>query len=115
GAPERPGIVHRLDKDTSGLLVAAKSDAAYQSLTEQFAAHGRDGRLHRAYRAFVWGVPDRSRGVIESDLARSGLNRTKIAVVAPGEGRPAVTRFEVERVFGGDDAQWTVSLLRLVL
>ncbi|HHI82890.1 MAG TPA: RNA pseudouridine synthase, partial [Rhizobiales bacterium] len=55
GGIKRPGIVHRLDKDTSGLLVVAKNDAAHLALSEQFAAHGRDGALERAYKAVVWG------------------------------------------------------------
>ena len=115
GGPERQGIVHRLDKDTSGLLVVAKDDIAHQGLSEQFAAHGLDGRLHRAYRALVWGVLDRPRGAIEADLARSTLNRLKMAVVPPGEGRHAVTHYEVERVFGSQNGPGLVSLLRLEL
>ena len=82
GGVKRPGIVHRLDKDTTGLMVVAKTDRAHQSLAEQFAAHGADGRLERGYRALVWGVPDRPRGAIDAPLARSMANRTKIAVVA---------------------------------
>ncbi len=62
GGVKRPGIVHRLDKDTSGLLVVAKTDAAHRGLAEQFAAHGADGRLARTYEAFVWGVPLRKHG-----------------------------------------------------
>ena len=57
GGVKRPGIVHRLDKDTSGLLVVAKNDRAHHGLSEQFAAHGRDGRLERSYISLVWGVP----------------------------------------------------------
>ncbi len=64
GGVKRPGIVHRLDKGTSGLLVVAKTDAAHQGLSEQFAAHGSDGRMQRAYLALVWGKPLRPRGVI---------------------------------------------------
>ena len=86
GGVKRPGIVHRLDKGTSGLLVVAKNDAAHQSLSEQFAAHGTDGRMHRAYLALVWGKPLRPRGVISARLQRSQSNRTKIAV-ARGEAR----------------------------
>jgi RluA family pseudouridine synthase len=70
GGVKRPGIVHRLDKDTSGLLVIAKNDAAHQSLSEQFQAHGRDGRLQRSYLAFVWGVPERPAGMIATGYAR---------------------------------------------
>src|SRR5947209_7989956 len=69
GGVKRPGIVHRLDKDTSGLMVIAKTDAAHRSLAEQFAAHGRDGRLERAYLALVWRVPERNSGVIDAALA----------------------------------------------
>ena len=82
GGVRRPGIVHRLDKDTSGLLVVAKSDRAHRGLSEQFAAHGADGRLERRYLAIVWGAPERQRGAIEAALARSRANRTKIAVVS---------------------------------
>src|SRR5690606_23006328 len=64
GGVRRPGIVHRLDKDTTGLMVVAKTDRAHGGLSQQFAAHGRDGLLVRAYLALVWGVPDRPRGVI---------------------------------------------------
>ncbi|MEP7174185.1 MAG: pseudouridine synthase, partial [Aestuariivirga sp.] len=75
GGVKRPGIVHRLDKDTSGLLVVAKNDAAHHGLSEQFAAHGRDGRLERAYKAIVWGVPERNRGTVSANIARSNSNR----------------------------------------
>lgn len=115
GGSERKGIVHRLDKNTSGLLVVAKTDLAHRALAEQFAAHGLDGRLHRAYQALAWGVPDRSRGRIEADLARSTQNRLKFAVVEPGEGRHAVTHYEVEQVFDAEEGRGLVSLLRLVL
>jgi 23S rRNA pseudouridine1911/1915/1917 synthase len=116
GGVKRPGIVHRLDKDTTGLLVAAKTDRAHQGLSEQFAAHGADGRLERGYRAIVWGVPDRPRGVIDAALARSASNRTKIAVVAEARGQRAVTRYEVLETFQASDGRKPVaSLLRLVL
>ncbi len=95
GGIRRPGIVHRLDRDTSGLLVVAKTDAAHQSLSEQFAAHGRDGRLQRRYIAFVWGTFDRPTGTVEARLARSIANRTRIAVVRGEQGRHAVTHFRV--------------------
>jgi 23S rRNA pseudouridine1911/1915/1917 synthase len=113
GGVKRPGIVHRLDKGTSGLLVVAKNDAAHQSLSEQFAAHGTDGRMHRAYFALVWGKPIRPRGSISARLQRSKTNRTKIAVVKGEAGRHAVTHYEVvETVATGAGP---VSLLRLVL
>src|SRR6266700_2418416 len=65
GGVRRPGIVHRLDKETTGLLVVAKTEAAHQSLTAQFADHGRTGPMRRGYMAFVWGVPNRQRGTVE--------------------------------------------------
>ena len=80
GGVKRPGIVHRLDKDTTGLLVVAKSDVAHHGLCEQFAAHGRDGRLQRQYLALVWGALPAAIGTIDAPLGRSSANRTKMAV-----------------------------------
>jgi 23S rRNA pseudouridine1911/1915/1917 synthase len=80
GGEKRPGIVHRLDKDTSGIMVVAKTDVAHQGLAEQFAAHGRDGRMQRVYQALVWGTPLPAAGTIDAALARSANNRKKIAV-----------------------------------
>ena len=114
GGVKRPGIVHRIDKGTSGLLVVAKTDAAHAGLSEQFAAHGVDGRLTRAYLALVWGKPSRPRGTIEARLARSRTNRTKIAVVKGTAGRHAVTHYEVLKTFSPRGAA-AVSLLRLRL
>jgi 23S rRNA pseudouridine1911/1915/1917 synthase len=116
GGVLRPGIVHRLDKDTTGLLVVAKSDRAHQGLSEQFAAHGTDGRLRRGYRAIAWGAPERPRGTIEAALARSTANRTKIAVVRAesASGRRAVTHYETLERFG-PAGKPIASLLRLVL
>lgn len=95
GGVKRPGIVHRLDKDTSGLLVAAKTDAAHQGLAEQFAAHS----LTRAYRAICWGVPMPRQGEIEGNIGRSPNNRKKMAVVQRG-GKHALTRYRVLTAFG---------------
>lgn len=97
GGVKRPGIVHRLDKDTSGLLVVAKNDLAHQGLAEQFADHGRTGPLERVYLAFVWGVPERKRGTVEAALARSQHNREKIAIVSDENerGRYAITHYEL--------------------
>lgn len=100
GGVRRPGIVHRLDKDTSGLLVVAKTDFAHQGLAGQFAAHGRDGRLDRAYLAVVWGAPQRRRGTISTGIARSDSNRLKMAVSQSSAARKAVTHYEVLRTFG---------------
>jgi 23S rRNA pseudouridine1911/1915/1917 synthase len=115
GGVKRPGIVHRLDKDTSGLLVVAKSDAAHQGLAEQFKSHGRDGRLHRSYLAFVWGKLPRPVGSIDARLGRSRTNRLKIAVTRGEEGREAKTHYEVLEVFPGETPDGDISLLRLVL
>src|SRR5262245_27340920 len=118
GGVMRPGIVHRLDKDTTGLMVVAKSDRAHHGLAEQFAAHGTDGRLRRGYRAIAWGALERPRGTIDAALARSAANRTKIAVVRAERGRRAVTHYEVLERFGVGvraGAKPVASLLRLVL
>jgi len=95
GGVRRPGIVHRLDKDTSGLLVVAKTDKAHQGLAKQFADHGRTGPLQRAYLAIVWGFPRRPHGTIEANIERSNKNREKMAVVGEERGREAITHFSV--------------------
>jgi 23S rRNA pseudouridine1911/1915/1917 synthase len=115
GGVMRPGIVHRLDKDTTGLLVVAKNDRAHRGLAEQFAAHGADGRLERSYLALVWGAPGRKRGVVDASLARSSANRTKIAVVDGDTGRHAVTHYEVLATYPVGDGDPLVSLLKLRL
>jgi 23S rRNA pseudouridine1911/1915/1917 synthase len=115
GGVKRPGIVHRLDKDTTGLLVVAKTDAAHQALAQQFAAHGADGKLERGYRALVWGAPERARGSVDAPLGRSSTNRTKMAVVTGERGRRAVTHYSVIETFRGRAAKPLASLLRLTL
>jgi 23S rRNA pseudouridine1911/1915/1917 synthase len=112
GGVKRPGIVHRLDKDTSGLLVVAKNDRAHQALSEQFAAHGRDGRLQRAYLAVVWGLPERPRGTVTGAIARSTANRQKMAVSRSASAREAITHYEVLESFGKPPA---ASLVRCTL
>jgi 23S rRNA pseudouridine1911/1915/1917 synthase len=97
GGVRRPGIVHRLDKDTSGLLVAAKTETAHRVLAEDFAAR----RIERAYSAVVWNVPVPASGEIAGNIGRSAVNRKKMAVVAEERGKSAVTRYRVERRFGG--------------
>ena len=96
GGVRRPGIVHRLDKDTSGLLVAAKTETAHRALSNDFALR----RVERAYSAIVWGVPVPASGEIVGNIGRSPANRKKMAVVAETRGRSAVTRYRVERHFG---------------
>ncbi len=115
GGVRRPGIVHRLDKDTSGLLVVAKSDAAHKSLSEQFKSHGADGRLRRVYRALVWGVLDRPAGMIDAPLTRSSANRKKISITRSSIGRHAVTHYRVIETFDGADKKGVASLLELQL
>ena len=90
GGVARPGIVHRIDKDTSGLLVVAKTDVAHEGLAKQFAAHSID----RRYLAIVSGVPKGGEGTIDAPLARSSANRKKIAIVEGGRGKRAVTHWK---------------------
>ncbi len=109
GGVKRPGIVHRLDKDTSGLLVAAKNDAAHQSLSAQFADHGRTGEMRRGYLAFVWGVPNRQRGTVDAPIDRHPHAREKMAVREGG--RHAVTHWEIIESFAGTDGTPVASLI----
>lgn len=109
GGVMRPGIVHRLDKDTSGVMVAAKTDKAHKSLSEQFADHGRTGDLERGYLAFVWGAPDRPRGTIDAPIDRHPHNREKMAVRQGG--REAVTHWEVRERYAGADGKPVASLI----
>ena len=114
GGVRRPGIVHRLDKDTSGVLVVAKNDFSHRALSDAFADHGRTGDLERAYHAVVWGGPPRPAGTIDAALGRSGSDRTKRAVVSEGRGdaRHAVTHYAVIEKFGArSDATATASLV----
>ncbi len=114
GGVKRPGIVHRLDKDTSGVLVVAKTEAALKGLQAQFAAHGRDGLLKRAYLAFVWGRPARAQGVIDAPIGRHPQHRTKMAV-RPRDGRTAVTRYRVIESFPANAERAAASLVRCEL
>ncbi|MHA1597423.1 MAG: RluA family pseudouridine synthase [Alphaproteobacteria bacterium] len=95
GGVERPGIVHRLDKGTSGLMVVAKNDAAHRCLSEQF----HDRTVERAYKAVVWGVPNPSAGEITGNIGRSPSNRKKMAIVKR-RGKPALTHYKVLQKFG---------------
>ena len=113
GGVRRPGIVHRLDKDTSGLMVVAKNDLAHRSLTAQFADHGRTGAMERGYLAFAWGVPNRPHGTIVAPIDRHPHAREKMAVREGG--REAVTHWEISATFGGRDGKPVASLLALRL
>jgi 23S rRNA pseudouridine1911/1915/1917 synthase len=95
GGELRPGIVHRLDKDTSGLIVAAKNDAAHRGLSEAFARHD----IERAYQAVVWGVPAPTQGEISGNIGRHRTNRKKMAILARG-GKAALTRYRLLKRLG---------------
>ena len=110
GGVARPGIVHRLDKDTTGLMVVAKTDRAHQILSAQFADHGRSGPLERGYRALVWGAPAGFEGTVDAALARSKTNREKMSVVKSG-GRHAVTHYRVEARYGAKQAAPNAALV----
>jgi 23S rRNA pseudouridine1911/1915/1917 synthase len=105
GGVKRPGIVHRLDRDTSGVMVAAKTEHAHKHLSEQFADHGRTGPLHRAYIAFVWGMTETAKGTIIAPLGRDQNNRLKQTVRK--DGRDAITHYFVEQRFG--DEGWDIT------
>ncbi len=109
GGVRRPGIVHRLDKDTTGLMVVAKNDAAHQSLSAQFADHGRTGALRRGYTAFVWGGMGRPTGTIDAPIDRHPHARDKMA--GRDGGRDAITHWESVAEFAGRDAKVAVSKL----
>jgi 23S rRNA pseudouridine1911/1915/1917 synthase len=100
GGVARPGIVHRLDKDTSGVLVVAKTDQAHRALAAEFADHGREGALERTYLALVWGTPPLPHGTIDAPIGRHPTSRTKMAVL-PNKGRHATTHYRVLETFGG--------------
>jgi 23S rRNA pseudouridine1911/1915/1917 synthase len=95
GGVKRPGIVHRIDKDTSGLIVAAKNDATHQTLSAAFARHD----IERTYHCVVWGVPQPREGTIEGNIGRSSADRQKMAVVKSG-GKTAVTHYRVLKLLG---------------
>jgi 23S rRNA pseudouridine1911/1915/1917 synthase len=109
GGVRRPGIVHRLDKDTTGLMVVAKTDSAHHALAAQFADHGRAGPLRRRYQAFVWGVPERPKGTIAAPIARHPRARDRMAVRA--DGRAAVTHWQILERYAGADGKAVASLV----
>ena len=108
GGVVRPGIVHRLDKDTSGLLVVAKTDGAHQALARQFAAHGRDDALQREYVALVWGRPVPDAGRLDAPIGRaSGRARLRMRASPRRGGREAVTRYRITRKYAAGAADGT--------
>lgn len=106
GGVKRPGIVHRLDKDTSGVMVAAKTEQAHNGLAAQFADHGRTGPLERAYTAFAWGIPNPLIGTVETLIGRDPGNRLKQSVLGR-DGREAITHYRVTERFA--DEKWDVA------
>jgi 23S rRNA pseudouridine1911/1915/1917 synthase len=119
GGVRRPGIVHRLDKDTTGLMVVAKNDRAHRALAAQFADHGRTGPLKRGYLALVWGAPDRPDGVIDKPIRRHPKARDRMAVgerggrsgPGGGGGREAVTQWQILERYPRGAAITAASLL----
>ncbi|HET7166017.1 MAG TPA: RluA family pseudouridine synthase [Pseudolabrys sp.] len=112
GGIKRPGIVHRLDKDTTGLMVVAKTDSAHRALSKQFAEKS-EGPLKRGYLALVWGAPDRPKGTIDAPIGRHPHARDKQAVRQTG--RPAVTHWQVLERFLGRDRKPIASLVACTL
>ncbi|WP_290975250.1 RluA family pseudouridine synthase [Ferrovibrio sp.] len=112
GGVKRPGIVHRIDKDTSGLLVAAKTDAAHHGLAELFARHD----IEREYQALVWGLPNPLQGRIEGAIGRDPRDRKRMAVrgdnTTARNSKPAVTHYAVERTFRDAAGQPYAALIR---
>ena len=109
GGVKRPGIVHRLDKDTTGLMVVAKNDRAHKSLTEQFADHGRTGAMRRGYMAFAWDLPNRARGTVDAPIDRHPFARGKMAVREGG--REAITHWELQEAFNSREGKPVAALL----
>ncbi len=105
GGVKRPGIVHRLDKDTSGIMVVAKTQFAHESLSAQFADHGKTGPLRRAYIAFCWGKIILNSGTINMAIGRDKYNRLKQAVKK--NGRHAITHYKIKQRYGGEN--WEIS------
>lgn len=110
GGVKRPGIVHRLDKDTSGLMIIAKNDQAHQKLSLQFESR----ELSRKYMAITWGHFKEKAGVIDKPIGRSPHNRQKMAVVM-GRGKPSITHYKVLQSFVNIPIQTTLNLVECVL
>jgi 23S rRNA pseudouridine1911/1915/1917 synthase len=104
GGERRPGIVHRLDKDTSGVMVVAKTEAAHHGLVEQFSVHS----IEREYQAFTTGIPNPTHGTIDAPIGRHKVDRKRMAVT--GTGRAARTHYRVEEIFGQGAALTRCSL-----
>ena len=112
GGVKRPGIVHRLDKDTSGLMVVAKTDRAHRALSAQFANKTESG-LERGYLALVWGAPARAKGTIDAPLDRHPVRATNAPCAKAAA--PAVTHWQVLERYTGSDGKQVASLLSCTL
>jgi len=108
GGVKRPGIVHRLDKDTSGIMVVAKNEKSLNHLAKQFADHGKKGPLKRSYIAFVWGRFQTGAGRIEAHLGRDKFNRLKQSVRK--DGRHAITHYQTTSRYGGEG--WEITKMQ---
>lgn len=95
GAEKRPGIVHRLDKDTSGIMIVAKTEIAHINLSKQFFSHS----IERIYEAIIWGCPKESNGTITTQIGRKPTDRKKMSVVKK-RGRNAITHYKTKEIFG---------------
>lgn len=118
GGVKRPGIVHRLDKETSGVMVVAKNDFAHRHLSSQFADHGRTGAMRRIYSALIWGAPQKQKLTVQTYLGRGDGDRTKQAVVDENRigARNAVTHVQVMERFGPKDGtDWSAALIDCTL
>jgi 23S rRNA pseudouridine1911/1915/1917 synthase len=113
GGERRPGIVHRLDKDTTGVMVAAKNDRAHRKLAAQFADHGRTGPMQRSYLAFVWGVPRDPKGTIDKPIDRHPQSRDKMAIRP--NGRMAITHWRLLETYNDSGGKPVASLLECTL
>ncbi len=111
GGVKRPGIVHRLDKDTSGVMVVAKTERTLHNLQQQFADHGRTGPLERIYTAFAWGRVQAHTGTISAPLGRDANNRLKQAVRK--DGREAITHYETVARYQGEG--WDITRIDCLL
>jgi len=111
GGVKRPGIVHRLDKDTTGVMVVAKDERPHNHLAAQFADHGRTGPLERAYIAYAWGRTQSHTGTVDAPLGRAPHNRLKQAIRK--DGREAITHYAVQSRFGAEG--WDITRIKCVL
>jgi 23S rRNA pseudouridine1911/1915/1917 synthase len=116
GDVKRPGIVHRLDKDTSGLMVVAKNDTAHNGLAVQFSIEDGRKQLTRTYWALVWGCPHPLQGTIITQIGRHPKNRQKMAVVKNSTGKKSITHYAAKKLWGfGPKEEIKISLVEFVL